>query len=143
MSSADALDLDALRELCAAATEGPWTWSGVYLEGGPSGYRDVISPGDVKCGSYCQGGTSVVEIASADADFIAAARSAVPALIAEVERLTQQRDSAREWAVRLEQQNAEALRIATTRLDDPNARGALFVIQRILGAFPDDETEQQ
>lgn len=54
-----------------------------------------------------------------------------------------ERDAAREWAVRLEQQNAEALRLATTRLDDPNARGALFVIARILGDFPDDETEQQ
>lgn len=76
------------------------------------------------------------------------------AIAAEVESLTQQRDSAREWAVRLEQQNAEALALhiegpliavfrKSYRVCGHCSRPWPCNTQRILGAFPDDETEQQ
>lgn len=41
----------------------------------------------------------------------------IPALIAEVERLTVERDRARDVACRLEQENAEALRITAVALE--------------------------
>lgn len=66
-------------------------------------------------------------------------------LIAEVARLTAERDQARDIAVVLEQQTAEALRIAREALDgvgDSNAlarfEDALEDVVRLLG---DDETE--
>jgi hypothetical protein len=98
----------------------------------------------------------------ANAAFIAAARSAVPALLVEVERLRAERDRARELAVALEQQTAEALRIAgewreMAALHEPSMatpdweRGNTIGInvtldrcaddlQRVLGV-PDDEEE--
>lgn len=73
-------------------------------------------------------------------------RAELARLIGEVERLTQQRDSAREWTARLEQQNAEALRLAQHAIDEDYRNSGIYAceeIARILGAFPDDETEQQ
>lgn len=71
----------------------------------------------------------------------------IPALIAEVERLTVERDQARDIACHLEQQAAEALRVAQEALneEDADAYGqmvrakALRQVVRILG----DETENQ
>lgn len=67
-----ALDLDAIEARANAATEGPWT---AY----PDGFVWTKQPilGDPVSGS--------VELA--DAQFIAAARQDVPALVAEVRRL--------------------------------------------------------
>jgi hypothetical protein len=62
----------------------------------------------------------------------------------EIERLTAERDRARDAAVALEQQNAEALRVAQDALAQvfvqPSIKllsGALYDIQRVLGAGDD------
>ena len=72
-------------------TEGPWKWSRncQRLEGGKDGYGEVIAPGPVDCMSHCYGGTSTIEFENEphDAEFIAAARTLVPELIAEIERV--------------------------------------------------------
>lgn len=68
------LDLDHLQALADAATEGPWTARAVYpflVEQGDAGFVS----------------TNLADSTAADAAFIAAARTAVPELIAEVRRL--------------------------------------------------------
>ena len=90
--STGSLDLEALKELCEKATPGPWgvrhrhsgcsiaddERSGLSLELEGPEYPDLR-------GQFAL---------SADARLAAASRSAVPALIAEVERLRTQRDEA-------------------------------------------------
>lgn len=69
---------DAWRKLADAATPGPWeevAESGEWWITGPDIYNDAVMT------------TNASEISQADADFICAAREAVPALLAEVERL--------------------------------------------------------
>ena len=69
---------DAWRKLADAATPGPWeevAESGEWWITGPDIFNDVVMTSDAS------------EISQADADFICAARAAVPALLAEVERL--------------------------------------------------------
>lgn len=67
------LDMDAIEALANAATPGPW--EGEYLI-----YRKKIDSNDDDC--------FIAEIArDGDGPFIAATRSAVPALVAEVRRL--------------------------------------------------------
>ena len=61
------LDLDALKRLCEQATPGPWK---------PDGLEDFVS---------------------VDADFICAARTALPQLIAKVERLQKVAEAAYHW----------------------------------------------
>lgn len=88
----DDAGLDRIEALAEAATKGPWKVAerrdgsvcGIDQE---DGYDDVVAPGRVECMAYCYGGTSVVEATDADWAFIAASRSAVPALVAEVRRL--------------------------------------------------------
>jgi len=76
------LDLEAIQARAEAATEGPWT-----VRAADTGIRSsnpyawVLGPGDVPIAERHNGGTL------ADIDFIAAARSDVPALLAEVSRL--------------------------------------------------------
>ena len=82
-------ELDALKALADAATPGPWEvehHSGILVDGVPSTCAvltsqeyDMASFGDDLQGYF-------------DAAFIAAARAAVPALIAEVERLREELD---------------------------------------------------
>jgi hypothetical protein len=82
--------LNRLEHLAAAATPGPWSWR-------PTGdNRDVTGPylgiGGQLIARLCGYPTNLrvcaIDTASrADGDFIAAARSAVPELIAEVRRL--------------------------------------------------------
>ena len=70
--------LAALKALADAATPGPWeevAESGEWWITGPDIYNDAVMT------------TNASEISQADADFICAARAAVPALLAEVERL--------------------------------------------------------
>jgi hypothetical protein len=76
--------LAAIRAREAAAFRGPW-------------YTDSLTEhdGSVSVGVATQDDTWIIElsdIAAADAEFIAAARSDVPALLAEVERLRAERD---------------------------------------------------
>lgn len=68
-----------------------------------------------------------------DTAFVVAARSAVPALLAEVRQLTEDRDRARDAAVALEQQLAEIKRLAYLGGQDGE-----IVRRWILGVFEDD-----
>lgn len=84
--------LDEIRQRAAAATRGPWTWSGWALEG-RAGERGVyeydtevieFTHMEGTCCSPCEVG---LEGSDADREFIAAARTDIEWLIAEVERL--------------------------------------------------------
>jgi hypothetical protein len=74
-ASEPALDLDELQRLCDAATEGPWSYDGAGRVTG--------------CGPLMPEG---------DAQFIAAARDALPKLIARVQQLQSMVTAARDWA---------------------------------------------
>lgn len=132
-----ALELDELKELCAAATEGPWHQSPDALWHVRTVLENALIPLALKDGE------PIADAAlDADAAFIAAARSAVPVLIAEVERLTQERDRARDIACHLEQQAAEARRVLLHHLNEDASDDPWLVMDsaaRILG----DETENQ
>ena len=83
------LDLEAIRALCNAATPGPWTWH--------RGVNDMhfgycaddcgvdYAPGHAEIGTY--------GFTPGNAEFIAWCREGVPALVAEVERLTAEREA--------------------------------------------------
>lgn len=78
-------ELAAIEQRAAAATKGPW-----YVSGGDvmSEHRDEIPYGSVVCETGFTGMVAATENTySSDADFIAAARADVPALLAEVRRL--------------------------------------------------------
>jgi len=103
-------ELDAIRARCEAATPGPWTFEASEGDCGFSGTcpRSLIycddkcpacehwevykgawpnGPEMVECGDY-------TFFTDADAAFIAHARTDIPALLAEVERMTAERDAA-------------------------------------------------
>ena len=101
------------KRLAEEATEGPWEAarnrpvSGSDFYSVDAGDEIVASPGLVPDRAGPQ--------ASADVDFIAASRQAVPALIAEVEALRAERDAAREFAAAWKEcarSNAEGRRFA-------------------------------
>lgn len=107
------IDLDAIRERAEAATQGPWT-TGRGHEPGWYPHELIISAS-----------APIIELENseqgvADADFIAAARTDVPALLGEVERLAAERDRAvrvgdavgRRCAVRFEETTKLEARIA-------------------------------
>jgi hypothetical protein len=72
------LDLEAIKARADAATEGPW-----FYDGNPSA---VVVGGDGR--SLCASAYNWPDpVCAANATFIAAARSDVPALVAEVSRL--------------------------------------------------------
>jgi hypothetical protein len=74
--------LDRLAALLDAATPGPWAPRGdTWIEAGPRGFDDVVAPDCVKCGEYCQGGSSRIEFRLEDRAAIVALRNAAPALI--------------------------------------------------------------
>ncbi len=68
------------RGLADAATPGPWEATSTWSDDGDSYYVAVVD-GRALLDTY-------VSMTDADAAFIAAAREAVPALLAEVERLS-------------------------------------------------------
>ena len=72
-------ELDALKALADAATPGPWE------EVAESGEWWITSASDETASLYVIPDTGLMN--QADVDFIAASRTAVPALLAEVERL--------------------------------------------------------
>jgi hypothetical protein len=76
--------LAELRALADAATSGAWTIED-YSEPGSSGFRIYNEAGDCIAGNFDYEVGGVLE--RVDAEFIAAARAAVPELLAEVERL--------------------------------------------------------
>lgn len=85
-------ELDRLQALCDVATEGPWEFAretdmSVSRPQDPSGCATVVVWGrNWDAESYDPGSVSGIA-ASADGDFIAASRTALPLLIAEVRRL--------------------------------------------------------
>ncbi|NMP22222.1 hypothetical protein [Sulfobacillus harzensis] len=75
-------ELERWQALCDAATPGPWSWDGLDLVGGQEPNKSVIPR--VAPDAY---GEWYANWAKDDVRFVATARDAMPALIAEVRRL--------------------------------------------------------
>ena len=87
-------DLEAIKARAAAATEGPWEWDDPTIGqhwSRPEPWATVVDD-EVNCGGYCYGGSSSPIKSDADGQFIAHAREDIPALVAEVERLREERE---------------------------------------------------
>ncbi|MFE1192890.1 hypothetical protein ACFW6E_08825 [Streptomyces olivaceoviridis] len=117
------LDLDAIQTRANAATPGPWCTDSWEIYQGTE-YEPGLS---MWIGETCRG-TSSLEQDRADAAFVAAARTDVPALVAEVHRL-------RARVAELEEAGTyarSALAALCYDLEDPgsNALGALYEISR-------------
>ncbi len=83
------IDLNALRELADRATPGPWTadvHSADDYDDSGSRWGDLRGP-DMARSVFCVDLGDFYALSPENAAFIAASRTAVPALIAEVERL--------------------------------------------------------
>ncbi|QIK83003.1 hypothetical protein [Sanguibacter sp. HDW7] len=65
------------------ATEGPWEADGRTVNQCVGQWAEVVST-EVSCGSYCYGGTGRGVESASDAEFIAHARTDVPALSAAI-----------------------------------------------------------
>lgn len=97
--STEPLDLDALKALDQAATPGPWTTPGPDTVGQWVIYDDEWTIAEARAYSHNDPmsnrpgarGPGYID-PDANAAFIAAARTAVPALIAEVDQLRVERD---------------------------------------------------
>lgn len=95
------IDIDAIRKLAAEATPGTWIVKEDYYDGLrysiEIGAADPSEPGEqvivARCKDKC--GLHRKLFRREDAAFMAAARSAVPALLDEVERLREERSEAR------------------------------------------------
>lgn len=85
--------LDAIRARVEAATRGPWE-AGTAFCCPVAGWVD--GPKRTVCPVY-EGTKRTHTLDANDAEFIAAAREDVPALLAEVERLTAERDELIRW----------------------------------------------
>ena len=90
-------EIERLEGLVKAATEGPW----LFRENGP--YSEVVTACSALCGGEddcgdCEIISQGIDSGPADAAFIAAAREALPALLAEVLRLRRLEDAARSWS---------------------------------------------
>ncbi len=81
-------ELARLRALCEAATPGPWEVAGNLQT---KVFDEVVAPHRTGNPEWCEG-VADCDTGEEDAEFIATARTAVPALIAEVERLTAELD---------------------------------------------------
>ncbi len=76
--------LARIRAQAAAATDGPWEWAGKQVESFPQGENSLIAQGDPErevIGSWGHDAWGVDVENPADAEFIAAARTTVPALV--------------------------------------------------------------
>lgn len=108
-ADADGPDLDALKRLCDAATPGPWTVDG------PWGVGQVWT-------TPAESGERIADsVSDADAEFIAAARTAVPQLLARVAALEAELDEARAHFDELSQTYGRVAQ-QRDRLDEANAR---------------------
>ncbi len=84
-------ELDKLDALAQAATRGPWrVW--MSMDNTIDVCADLEALVPPLLGMYGRGGTRPTDGERRDADFIAASREAVPALVAEVRRLRRQVD---------------------------------------------------
>jgi hypothetical protein len=105
------LDLDAIRDRANAATKGPW---GVEHEGGVM----VLNRGTCQAVAFV--GSEGDDQVRADSAFLAAAREDVPALLAEVDRLTTELAAANQVAndaLTLAEQAAADRRSLRTQVD--------------------------
>ncbi len=135
------IDLEAIRERCEKATEGPWEWSGptpnelskgvnrCYVHRVPGCGGDNIPPEKFFISIQSVG---TQERDYADASFIAHVRQDIPALLSEVDRLNSARaDLARKFIEAVKQPNgAEGWQptsgdvVAVTRVLEAVARDA-------------------
>lgn len=79
-----------IRAQVDAATEGPWEWAGKQVESFPQGENSLIAQGDPErevIGSWGYDAWGVDVENPADAEFIAAARTTVPALLDALEKV--------------------------------------------------------
>lgn len=91
MSDPTDAELEAMEKRCEAATKGPWEWFKNQVH--PDGTVGVWGPdGDEICA--CWGNLAYSTEPTDDADFIAHARSDVPALIAALREARKERDEA-------------------------------------------------
>lgn len=116
------LDLDALQRLADSATPGPWSASVVRVEKDDDGQRRGAGVVRGANGGYVFMSANGPEILVADAEFIAAARSAVPAL------LDRGREAEAELEARIEDRDYW-YRIATEAKDQRDA--ALATIAKV------------
>lgn len=91
------LDLAAITARADAATAGPWA---IYLDPMEDGVVYSVSSGPATEGYNLNGGDfdTAEGMTETDAEFIARARADVPALVAEVRALREEREEAREEA---------------------------------------------
>ena len=85
------LDYDALQLLADAATEGPWQWT--REPGDEEGSLEAPSEEGYVLGVYGMHTEGFIAVGKADAEFIAASRSAIPALLDRVRELEAERDA--------------------------------------------------
>jgi hypothetical protein len=104
------LDLEAIRLRCEAATPGPWRAVAGYVYRGDTSFRASMA---------------------ADAQFAAAARTDIPALITEVERLRAALSEAQRVALESSQRMNEAeAQVAQFKLDGVSAMiGRTWVVK--------------
>jgi hypothetical protein len=86
------LDLDAIKVRCEAATPGPWEtadqWSSTPGRVNVNAFRHPERRGSHRAATWEEcGGERIAETSRANAEFIAHARSDMPALVTEVERM--------------------------------------------------------
>ena len=117
-------ELDALKALADAATPGPWE------EVAESGEWWITSASDETASLYVIPDTGLTN--QADVDFIAAARAAVPALLAEVERLQVAWSAEHDAYIRADEQARMAKR------DADELRGEVRELQNRLSAADPD-----
>ena len=117
-------ELDALKALADAATPGPWE------EVAESGEWWITSASDETASLYVIPDTGLMN--QADVDFIAAARAAVPALLAEVERLQVAWSAEHDAYIRADEQARMAKR------DADELRGEVRELQNRLSAADPD-----
>ena len=103
-------ELDALKALADAATPGPWE------EVAESGEWWITSASDETASLYVIPDTGLMN--QADVDFIAASRTAVPALLAEVERLQVAWSAEHDAYIRADEQARMAKREAERLRDE-------------------------
>jgi len=94
----------AIQERVDKATPGPWELAanGPWIGAGDYAYDEVLAPAQVQCMAYCYGGSSQIEISEADREFIASARTDIPALLAALKEAEAERDRLRAVVERVE-----------------------------------------
>ena len=112
----DAKYLDEIKEREQAATSGPWE---VKVKGNTVESHQVMSQGNEP---IC----SAISPKTKNAQFIAHARTDIPALISEVERLTSENTALQSANGKLENQLAESQRREQAAVDDLEGAGACF-----------------